>query len=985
MKLHRSPLLLASLATTATALAAPLSPGFTYQGQLQQGGAPANGTFDLRLTLHDALNGGAQVSGPTTNAAVAVANGVFTTQINFGTNPFTGDARWIEIAVRPAGGGAFVPLNPRQAITATPYALHALNPGPKGDKGDRGDTGLQGPIGLTGPQGSPGINGTNGAAGPRGAEGPRGLAGANGTNGAPGIQGPKGDKGDRGDAGPQGPIGLTGPQGLPGINGTNGAAGPRGAEGPRGLAGANGTNGAPGAQGIPGVAGPKGDKGDRGDVGPRGPQGDPGPQGPAGSADGWSRSGNAGTSTNNFLGTIDAQALNLAVNSERALRLEPRPNGAPNLIGGSLNNSIASTAEGSVIAGGGTAEFPNRVEGSYAVIGGGTFGINRSSWGVIAGGRDNTIDAGESSAIGGGWVNVIGNDSSYSTVAGGYDNSIGTNSLSSVISGGFDNRIGPFAEFATIPGGGQNTVAGRGSLAAGIFANAQHPGSFVWNDGQSVLTSAGTNTFNVGARGGAYFETGGRGLFIDGAPLLGFNAANRLAFPNDQASLIFPVVTSPTPAPMIYMFDGGISNADRMVIAHSPAFSNWGLRYADNGDRFQFMRDGEVVGTMDLSNRRFFMGSGSEEPFGQLGIVAGQAVVDLITTNSPNGSVLRLRNKNATGSENLGAINFDVSSGTPGQIGYRTDDQMLFRVGYQTSMTLAPAQMTLSPTVIDFGTLTRQMLNLWGGGVYGIGVQSNTQYYRTDPSTDAGFAWYSGGSHNEAQGDPGGGTTLMELRREVLRTIAPIAIERGPFSSNRPELHIRDFGNTSGNWANIRLAAGNPVTASWDLRVRAGGSVGPGALEISPREDLASNGSTIQIFDSSPTSSGMILKGDLFLSGTVIPVSDRNQKRDIHPLNAREVLDKLAALSIQSWAYTNSPARRHIGPMAQDFHAAFGLNGDHDTGIATVDADGVALAAIQGLNQKLEASEADKDARIRHLEAELAELKELLRSKSTGR
>ncbi|MEO8740656.1 MAG: hypothetical protein ABI537_13275, partial [Casimicrobiaceae bacterium] len=43
---------------------------------------------------------------------------------------------------------------------------------------------------------------------------------------------------------------------------------------------------------------------------------------------------------------------------------------------------------------------------------------------------------------------------------------------------------------------------------------------------------------------------------------------------------------------------------------------------------------------------------------------------------------------------------------------------------------------------------------------------------------------------------------------------------------------------------------------------------------------------------------------------------------------------------------------RHMGPMAQDFRAAFGL-GETDTGISTVDADGVALAAIQGLNQKL--------------------------------
>lgn len=70
---------------------------------------------------------------------------------------------------------------------------------------------------------------------------------------------------------------------------------------------------------------------------------------------------------------------------------------------------------------------------------------------------------------------------------------------------------------------------------------------------------------------------------------------------------------------------------------------------------------------------------------------------------------------------------------------------------------------------------------------------------------------------------------------------------------------------------------------------------------------------------------------------------------------------------------------KHIGPMAQDFRAAFGL-GEIPTAIATVDADGVALAAIQGLNQKLEEQVRDKDARIAELERGLAELKTLVKA-----
>jgi len=82
--------------------------------------------------------------------------------------------------------------------------------------------------------------------------------------------------------------------------------------------------------------------------------------------------------------------------------------------------------------------------------------------------------------------------------------------------------------------------------------------------------------------------------------------------------------------------------------------------------------------------------------------------------------------------------------------------------------------------------------------------------------------------------------------------------------------------------------------------------------------------------------------------------SDRNRKTDFAPVNARDLLAKLAALPVQTWRYTNEVSElRHLGPMAQDFRAAFGL-GDDDRTIAIVDEGGVALAAIQGLNQKVE-------------------------------
>jgi hypothetical protein len=89
------------------------------------------------------------------------------------------------------------------------------------------------------------------------------------------------------------------------------------------------------------------------------------------------------------------------------------------------------------------------------------------------------------------------------------------------------------------------------------------------------------------------------------------------------------------------------------------------------------------------------------------------------------------------------------------------------------------------------------------------------------------------------------------------------------------------------------------------------------------------------------------------------------------------VLEKVAALPISRWNFKGDTATPHVGPMAQDFHAAFRLGTD-ERHIATVDADGVALAAIQGLNQKLEETVRQKDERITELEARLARLEEIV-------
>ncbi len=112
------------------------------------------------------------------------------------------------------------------------------------------------------------------------------------------------------------------------------------------------------------------------------------------------------------------------------------------------------------------------------------------------------------------------------------------------------------------------------------------------------------------------------------------------------------------------------------------------------------------------------------------------------------------------------------------------------------------------------------------------------------------------------------------------------------------------------------------------------------------------------------TASNLLLGAQLAPNATAwAALSDRNAKENFAPIDTAQILDRIAALPLTAWTYKHDPdQRRYIGPVAQDFHAAFGLG--NDTTINTLDADGVALAAIQAL--------AEENKRLR---AELDEIK----------
>jgi len=113
----------------------------------------------------------------------------------------------------------------------------------------------------------------------------------------------------------------------------------------------------------------------------------------------------------------------------------------------------------------------------------------------------------------------------------------------------------------------------------------------------------------------------------------------------------------------------------------------------------------------------------------------------------------------------------------------------------------------------------------------------------------------------------------------------------------------------------------------------------------------------------------------LSIGGVWTNLSDVTVKSDIVDLDSQLILEKVAQLPITEWSYNEElqDGIRHIGPMAQDFYAAFGL-GDGETSIGTVDADGVALVSIQALYDRHRQLQSEKDAEIAELQAANTEL-----------
>ncbi|HEX6369453.1 MAG TPA: tail fiber domain-containing protein [Longimicrobium sp.] len=209
----------------------------------------------------------------------------------------------------------------------------------------------------------------------------------------------------------------------------------------------------------------------------------------------------------------------------------------------------------------------------------------------------------------------------------------------------------------------------------------------------------------------------------------------------------------------------------------------------------------------------------------------------------------------------------------------------------------------------------------------------------------------------------------------------------------------------SGNYS---FAMGNLATASGQSAVALGDNVtanAANAIALGQRASAGANAgtftwadaSTTTVFASNAAHSFQIRASGgvrLFTNSTATVgvsltaggsswnvISDRNRKRDFLAVDGEDVLARIRNLPVTTWAYIDEAGSvRHMGPMAQDWHAAFGFSAD-DTTINMSDLDGVNLAAVQALERRtadLQAQLAERDARIQALEARMARMEALL-------
>jgi hypothetical protein len=560
---------------------------FTYQGRLSVGTNVANGSYDLKFSLYDAVTSGNQVGGPLTNTAVSVSNGLFMATLDFGAGAFTNGApRWLKISARTNGAATFTDLAPLQELTAEPYAITA---------GNITGTLPSGQLAGAYTNAVTFSNTANAFAG-NGA----GLAGVNAATVGGLTAGSFWNLvGNAGTTAGTNFVGTTDNQPLElHVNGQRAFRLEPTIGSPNVIGGSSANSSYNSAVGVTIGGGAANIVQDNystiaGGVSNSIPTNSAAFGSPGYITIGYNTIGGGNANT------ASGQSATIAGGSWNYTG----PNNYGCTVGGGISNGVAGTLDpmvpynwGCTIAGGiGNSVLATDSDGSspcstisggtgngidwgspYATIGGGSGnlvfgGVGGSS--TIAGGSQNSVNSSEAmgseySAIGGGIRNSIAY-SSAATIGGGWGNSIADISFESTIGGGNGNSIGNGQEstigggggntvtspFGTVSGGGSNSATNQFATVAGGSGNvAGGPGSFIGGggyDGSQFLGNTASSAASTIGGGTGNSVAGAYGTIAGGASnsvavgsygTIAGGAANTVGFNNAEGTSDYSVV-----------------------------------------------------------------------------------------------------------------------------------------------------------------------------------------------------------------------------------------------------------------------------------------------------------------------------------------------------------------------------------------------------------------------------------------------------------
>ncbi len=677
---------------------------------------------------------------------------------------------------------------------------------------------------------------------------------------------------------------------------------------------------------------------------------------------------------------------------------------SPNLIGGHSGNSVTSGVYGATIGGGGAAGSINRVTDNYGTVGGGLnnrAGDNAGTtsdqpYATVGGGVGNTA-SGYAAIVGGGYENTA--NGSYTTVGGGRSNSA---SSGATIGGGWYNTAS--GTNAIVSGGLGNTASGTNATVGGGYDNtASAPYSTIAGGGPSNPSDP-TNTNNRAT--GDYGVIGGGGGNTASGPastvsggwsnLASGESASVGGGDYNVAAAAYATIAGGGPA-----IPQNPTSSNNRVSDDYGVIGGGGSNRAGNGDG-------------DTTNARYASVGG-----GVFNTASGESTtIGGGDTNTASGHAATvsggMNNSASSESATVGGGRSNTASGS-----YAT-------IGGGRSNTAGDWDATIGG---GWNNTARGDSATVGGG----GNQTATGGYATigggwNNNAGGGTATIGGGGDNVASGD---WATVGGGRANVADAPFATIAGGGPSNPSDPENtnnRVTDEYGTVGGGGWNRAGNGDSDTTNAPFATIGGGrgntasgyaATVPGGLYntaqgafsfAAGRRAKAYNQGCFVLADATDadepcvndnrfvfrvTNGFYIWTTANHTAGVLLPtggnawspISDRAAKENYETVDTRDVLDRLAAIPIQTWNYkSQDPAIRHIGPVAQDFSAAFEV-GEDDTHISTVDADGVALAAIQGLYglvQEQEARIAAQQAQIDALLRQNAELDARLSALESG-